>query len=299
MNTRKFFSIIFILLAAYFLSACAPDPLEVARTWSEALNAGDVETALACLADDAVITLSLAPPGDDGIYTGQAEIRGWYEAMAEAHGQSSLSDCQVEGDTVTCWNRYSDDGLQSMGVDFIEGTWTAVIADGKIQSYTNDVSPESLAKFAPPPEPADTPVETQDIASPPPIQETPTLALSPEQPVTSLDELLGVWNAYWSDNTTINVEFTQLRRAEITFPDGTLIGRDTFSIENGLLTWESVDESLDVPTACAANPVATYEVYITYRGDQPVSLRFVLVGEDACMERSLLFAGQTLEWVAP
>ena len=113
------------------------------------------------------------------------------------------------------------------------------------------------------------------------------------------DELVGVWSITWSDQTTLFVEFTPLRRAVITFPEGDLVGRDTFSLEAGRLTWESVDTSLDVSTACAANPVATYEVYLTRRGDQPVSLRFVLVGSDACLERSLLLTGQLLEWVEP
>lgn len=137
------------------------------------------------------------------------------------------------------------------------------------------------------------------IPSATPIPPTATITLSPEQPVTSLDELLGVWHAYWSDKTTLEIEFIPSHRAVITFMDGTLIGRDTFSIAGGLLTWESVDESLDVPTACAANPVATYQVFITRRGDQPVSLRFALVGEDACVERSLLFDGQVLKWEGP
>jgi hypothetical protein len=166
----------------------------------------------------------------------------------------------------------------------------------EIAEASPDIPVESTSTM----EATDTPIPTlTPIPSETPIQATTTITLSPEQPVTSLDELLGVWHAYWSYKTTLEIEFKPSRRAVITFMDGTLIGRDTFSISAGLLTWESIDESLDPPTACAANPLATYQVYITRRGDQPVSLRFALVGEDACVERSLLFDGQTLEWAAP
>lgn len=59
----------------------------------------------------------------------------------------------MNGETVTCLDKYEDEGLKAMGVDFIEGEWAAVFRDGKIQSYTFTMTPESLAKFPPPPEP--------------------------------------------------------------------------------------------------------------------------------------------------
>ncbi len=110
----------------------------------EALNAGDVDAALSYLADDAQIT-------SDQAYTGKEEIRGWYEGLVGANGVSTLSDCQVDGETVTCSSVYTDDGLQAMGVDFLEGALVLVVRDGEIQSYTFTPSPESLAKLPPPP----------------------------------------------------------------------------------------------------------------------------------------------------
>jgi hypothetical protein len=136
--------ILTILMLSGVLYAQEADPLTIVNDWLEALNAGDVDAALSYLADDAQITSNQA-------YTGKQEIRGWYEAQVEANGVSTLSDCQVDGETVTCDSAYTDDGLQAMGVDFLEGELVLVVRDGTIQSYTFTMSPESLAKLPPPP----------------------------------------------------------------------------------------------------------------------------------------------------
>jgi ketosteroid isomerase-like protein len=134
-----------ILVLPGALYAQETDPLTVINSWLEALNAGDVDTALSYLADDAQIE-------PDQVYSGKEEIRGWYENLVGGNGVSTVSDCQVDGETVTCNSTYSDDGLQAMGVDYLEGTLVLILQDGKIHSYTFTPSPESLAKLPPPPE---------------------------------------------------------------------------------------------------------------------------------------------------
>lgn len=133
------------------LSAQDTDPISIAHALHDALNAGDIDAALSYLADDAVVTM-VPPPEGTGVFSGKEEIRGWYDGLVAGNGVSTLSDCQVDGETVTCMDTYTDDGLQGMGVDFIEGEWVAIVRDGKIQSYTFSMTPESLAKFPPPPE---------------------------------------------------------------------------------------------------------------------------------------------------
>ena len=131
-----------ILVLPGALYAQETDPLTIVNSWLEALNAGDVDAALSYVADDAQIT-------SDQVYTGKEQIRGWYENIVSANGASTLSDCQVDGETVTCSSVYTDDGLQAMGVDFLEGELVLLVRDGKIQSYTFTMSPESLAKLPP------------------------------------------------------------------------------------------------------------------------------------------------------
>ena len=70
------------------LSAQAADPLSIANAWNDALNAGDIDTALSYLADDAVLTFIPPTPGTTGVLTGKEQIRGWYEAIVKAHGSA-------------------------------------------------------------------------------------------------------------------------------------------------------------------------------------------------------------------
>ena len=157
-----------ILALPVALYAQETDPLAIVNSWLERLNAGDVDAALSYLADDAQIT-------SDKVYTGKEEIRGWYEAQVEANAVSTLSDCQVDGETVTCQSVYTDDGLQAMGVDSLEGELVLTVSDGKIQTYAFTMSPESLAKLPPPP---------QTLA------ETGGGSVSPDQVVVTLGGLL-------------------------------------------------------------------------------------------------------------
>jgi hypothetical protein len=134
------------------LCAQETDPMSVVKAWHDALNGYDIDAALSYLADEAVITIVPPLDGGSGVYSGKEEIRSLYEGFLAANFSCALSNCQVEGETVTCIDTYTDDGLKSMGVDFIEGEWVATVREGKIQSYTYTISEESLAKFPPAPE---------------------------------------------------------------------------------------------------------------------------------------------------
>jgi ketosteroid isomerase-like protein len=135
------------------LSAQDTDPLSVVNAMHDALLIGhDIDEALSYLADDAVVTIVSPVEGMGGVYSGKEEVRGFWEAMVAANFSCVLSDCQVEGEIVSCINTYTDDGLRAAGVDFITGTWVATVRDGKVQSYTYTISEESLARFAQGPE---------------------------------------------------------------------------------------------------------------------------------------------------
>lgn len=136
-----------------------PSPQEVVNSWLEAVNQGDIDTALSYLAEDAAVTISPAGPEGDAVFTSHTEIRRWYETMTAAKGITTLSDCKVDGESMSCLDTYADEGLKSMGVDFIVGEWAATFEDGKIQSYTFSANPESLAKLAPPAEPKPEPTK--------------------------------------------------------------------------------------------------------------------------------------------
>ncbi|HSR30879.1 MAG TPA: nuclear transport factor 2 family protein [Anaerolineae bacterium] len=127
------------------LSAQEPDPMSIINDWVEALNAGDIDAALSYLADDAVVQIVPPAPGTSGVFSGKGEIRGWYETVVGQHGVTTLSDCQVDGETVTCVNTYAEDSFRSLGIDSVIGEWVAIVREGKLQSYMFTMSEESLA----------------------------------------------------------------------------------------------------------------------------------------------------------
>ena len=156
------------------------------------------------------------------------------------------------------------------------------------------IPPSSTPAPSNTPEPTATLVPTET-----PIPPTATITLSPAEPIASVDDITGAWLAYWSDVTMIDVEFTNYMRMSVSFSgDSEVLIRSYFTIENGLLTFTTVDGPATT-SACQENPVATYRVSITRRADQPVSLYFELVGEDACVDRVDLFDGDTLTWIEP
>ena len=156
MKTRLIFSIIFIamLILPGTLNAQTMTPEEVVTAMIEAENAGDLEAQIALFADDAVYAILPPPPDMPEPIVGTDAIRARRAGVAAVNGESSTEITQVDGNIVTTLSRYSDDGIKSMGLDYIEGVEEYVIEDGKITSYTWTMTDESLAKLqaAMPPE---------------------------------------------------------------------------------------------------------------------------------------------------
>jgi hypothetical protein len=147
MKARLIAVIVSVVLLALpvALYAQEPDPMSIINAWLEALNAGDIDAALSYLADDGVVQIVPPAPGTSGVFTGREEVRGWYETVVGQNGVTTLSDYQVDGETVTCVNTYAEDSFRSLGIDSVVGEWVAVVREGKLQSYTFTMSDESLA----------------------------------------------------------------------------------------------------------------------------------------------------------
>jgi ketosteroid isomerase-like protein len=275
-----------LLLIATLLTACGPAPQDVINSWQEAMNAGDMEKALSYLAEDAAVTIIPAMEGD-GVYNGHAEIRGWYEPLLASKGVTTLSDCNVGGEIVTCLNTYADEGLKSMGVDFIEGDFIAVMREGKIQSYTLTIRPDSLAKFPPPPEPTIEPTVVSMLEStitPIPDESTPTPL--PEVRVTNSEAIIGKWSGK-SGDYIVSQDFQADGTMIVSVSEFGAIGSGPYVFEDNLLKFEDA-------TGDCSGLIARYEVYGTYQEEQLSQLRFVLVGNDQCLNRKRTLAGKTL-----
>ena len=137
------------------------DPVTVTEGHVEAVNEGDVAAAEEVMAEDAVVTVPQATSGTEDEaegegeaepeaqtqYTGSAEYQAWLDAQAVANAETSLGECAVEGERVTCNASYTSDALKAKGVDFLEGELAVVVVEGVIQTYAFTPSPESVAKL--------------------------------------------------------------------------------------------------------------------------------------------------------
>jgi hypothetical protein len=253
---------------AILLTACGPKPQDIVDAWQEDLNKGDIEAALSHLADDVVVSITPPGPNGDGVYEGKDEVRGWYETIVAGKGTGTLSGCQADGDTFACVSSYADEGLKAIGVDFIEGSWVAVVQDGKIQSYTFTISPESLAKFPPPPTAA------------------PAEPLVDEVRITAAETLVGNWMGRSGEYSVLHIFQANGTLVASISGVGT-IGTGPYLFEDNLL-------KLEDRTGDCMGIVARYEVYGIYEGGELSKLRFVLDGDDACTERRNTLDGQTL-----
>ncbi|OGN98301.1 MAG: hypothetical protein A2Z71_03000 [Chloroflexi bacterium RBG_13_50_21] len=243
--------ITFLCCIAILLTACSPSPQEMVNSWQEALNKGDINAALSFLAEDAKVTI--VPPAEgDGVYNGHTEIRGWYETIVAGKGSGSLRDCETASETITCLSTYSDEGLKAMGVDFIEGEWLASVRDGKIQSYTFTITPDSLAKF---PAPDSSPIEA--LAG-------------------LVDDVIGTW---WFSRGGVMIEF----KADGTyraFSGSSNIGQ----VDSGNYDFDVGKITFTNATTCGDKP-ATYEAFVTTEAGNRISLRMNLVDSDLCKDR--------------
>jgi hypothetical protein len=251
---------IFIIL----LTACGPKSQDIVNAWQEALNKGDIDSALSYLAENVSVDLGAAGPTGEPLH-GKQEVRGWYETIATGKSHGTMSNCQPDGDTITCLSHFEDEGLMEMGVDFIEGTWVGVVRDGKIQSYAFTISPESLAKFPPPPAPP------QDG----------------EVRITDAEFIIGTWMSE-SGSYTYTHRFLKGGRTEIHYPNVNIIDSGRYVFEGDLLKfWNRSGH-------CAGQD-GFYEVYGTYEGGVLTKLRFALVGEDLCGTRRVYYESKTLD----
>jgi len=92
-----------------------------------ALNAGQVDTAMASFAQDAVVENWVR----DETYVGADEIRQMLQAMPHQNRQFDIVRVEMVGDTVTLDVEISDRG-HTWGTE----TYVAEVSDGKLQTLT-------------------------------------------------------------------------------------------------------------------------------------------------------------------
>ncbi len=129
------------------LYAQETDPAAVVSALAEAVNAGDVDAAMALFAADAVVKLVGLPPPlhEPDTYTGAEEIRAWFEGLVAQNFEIEVEILKVEGDTVTTETSTWSDPTRELGVAPLVATEVYTVQDGKIKGFTWTITDCSLA----------------------------------------------------------------------------------------------------------------------------------------------------------
>lgn len=157
-----------------------PDPLKVMEAYDLALNAGNVEGALALFADDAVLTTQ------QGQLVGKEQIRTWLERVVAQNSRVEPVNRQVNGDKVTWQSNFFRKDIASLSNEPLAANAEAVVQAGKIKSFSSILTDEAQAKLAaaqPAPETA-APAPAQNTAAPAEELAAQNAAVPPQLPQT-------------------------------------------------------------------------------------------------------------------
>lgn len=147
---KKYVIVMAVLVAMFALPtalrAQETDPAAVLSALADALNAGDVDGMMELVADDAVLTFVPDLTGA-GPISGREQIRAWYESLVATNTRVEPSNLQTAGDKVTWSNKVWTDDFRALGIAPVEFTAEGIVQGGKIKSYTETMTTESLAKF--------------------------------------------------------------------------------------------------------------------------------------------------------
>ncbi len=121
--------VLMAMLVIILASACAStqpitEPVAVIEAFYEALNDGDMDTAMGFVADDA--SFNLKTSATDTTYTGTAQVQDRFQQVVDRNTEHELSDLILEGDTVTWLLRVTSTLGPSSGPE------EAVVQDGRI-----------------------------------------------------------------------------------------------------------------------------------------------------------------------
>ena len=137
---KMLLSILGACLIVALLTGCGAKPDDVSLQLVDAVNAQDLEGALALFADDAVVT-SVSPEP----FSGKAEIQGWLEEMFADNFHLEAEIVEVNDNVVMERDTMTMDSMKFLGIETLTGTSEVTVEDGKIKTINISFSDETLA----------------------------------------------------------------------------------------------------------------------------------------------------------
>lgn len=125
------------------------DPAAIIAAYVAAANAHNLDSILSFYTDDAAHVFLPTPDGSAGVCLGKDQFRMWYEQSIKDGDQIEVvaDSLKVEGDRATFAVRIASSPWKELGLEALEATEEAVIADGQITSHVVMLTPDSVRKL--------------------------------------------------------------------------------------------------------------------------------------------------------
>jgi len=157
-----------LCLLVVALTACQAKPEEIALQLADAVNAKDLESALALFTEDAVVTSASPEP-----FVGKEGIQIWLEGMFADNFHLEAEIVEVNEDVIIERDVITMDSLTALGISQLEGESEIALQDGKIKTINFTFTDESLVKLQAAMEAAAAQIETAETQSEPAEAEEP------------------------------------------------------------------------------------------------------------------------------
>jgi len=133
-----------LALSVVFQAAKAqnPDPASVLKRYVEALNAGDLHTALAQWAEDGVITSTRGRRN-----AGHESLRQFIQRNISRKIKQEPEAVRTVGDRVTWINRESNESYRKLNVAPVQQNSEIVVREGKIKTWVNYFPSAEIARI--------------------------------------------------------------------------------------------------------------------------------------------------------
>lgn len=133
-----------LVLVICLLSACQPQPQDAVNAYLAGWQNQDVETVLANVTDD----MTLVIDGNPAFYTeltGKEELQVYLEENFAGGVQvEMLGKPEANGDQIVWASRFGLDAFREMGVEWLAGSDTYTVTDGKVSSFVWKINDEDL-----------------------------------------------------------------------------------------------------------------------------------------------------------
>ena len=259
------------------MAALAAQPPAVVLAYVEAINAGDLEAAMALCHEDLYADLRpILLPGGQVLSGGtKGDVRAWLEEAMALNLEIETELLSEAGDKVTAKSRIWSDYLRELDAAPIVVNEEYRVSDGQVRSWSRSITGNSMRKLQ-------EGVGRSGMAA--------TIAPEPgEVMVTAADEIVGIWT-YTLIGESAELEFDSDGDFFVRGPSGKVGNKAQFWFEEGLLLVETKNAAI---TDYCGNGTGSYVVFATRAGDKPAALRFHKV-LDLCDLRSGALTGDPL-----